>query len=135
VSGALRLALYMMIPFVIYLSDAHTVHWMSERLTQFYNLSFGVLIVFVILTLKFTKRKKGFTISPMDFLILFVALVVPNLPDERIQSYHMGLVAAKIIVLFFSYEVLIGELRGKMGKLVMSTMAALIIFSVNGWIG
>lgn len=47
----------------------------------------------------------------MDFLILMIALVVPNLPDPMIRSVQMGELAVKIIVLFFSFEVLLGEMR------------------------
>ena len=132
---ALRFALYLTIPFVIYLSQVDMAVWMSHNLVKPYNLSFMFLIVFVILTVKFTRRTKGFKTSPMDFLILFIALVVPNLPDERIQSYHMGLVAAKIIVLFFSYEVLIGELRENLKYLVLATIPALVIMAVRGFMG
>jgi UDP-GlcNAc:undecaprenyl-phosphate GlcNAc-1-phosphate transferase len=132
---ALRFALYLTIPFVIYLSETDLAVWVSHKLVQPYNLSFVFLIVFVVLTLKFTRRTKGFKTSPMDFLILFIALVVPNLPDERIQSYHMGLVAAKIIVLFFSYEVLIGELREDLKRLMLATIPAVVIMAVRGLMG
>jgi len=132
---ALRFTLYLTIPFVIYLSETDLATWVSDKLLDPYNLSFVFLIVFVILTLKFTRRTKGFKTSPMDFLILFIALVVPNLPDERIQSYHMGLVAAKIIVLFFSYEVLIGELREDLKRLVLATIPVMVVMAVRGWMG
>ena len=133
---ALRFALYLTIPFVIYLSETDLAAWVSYKLVHpYYNLSFVFLIVFVILTLKFTRRTKGFKTSPMDFLILFIALVVPNLPDERIQSYHMGLVAAKIIVLFFSYEVLIGGLREDLKRLVLSTIPVMVVMAVRGLMG
>ena len=132
---ALRFALYLTIPFVIYLSETDLAAWVSYKLLDPYNLSFVFLIVFVILTLKFTRRTKGFKTSPMDFLILFIALVVPNLPDERIQSYHMGLVAAKIIVLFFSYEVLIGELREDLKRLVLATIPVMVVMAVRGLMG
>ena len=71
----------------------------------------------------------------MDFLILFIALVIPNLPDERIQSYHIGLIAAKIIILLLSYEVLIGELRRKLNRLGLTTIPAHLVMSVKGLIG
>jgi UDP-GlcNAc:undecaprenyl-phosphate GlcNAc-1-phosphate transferase len=70
----------------------------------------------------------------MDFLILFIALVLPNLPDAQIRSYNMGLLAAKIIVLFFTCEVLIGELRGRVNRLGLATVGALVIMSVRGFI-
>jgi UDP-GlcNAc:undecaprenyl-phosphate GlcNAc-1-phosphate transferase len=131
----LRVTLYMLIPFLIYISQRNMVPWMNERSAQIYNLSFGILIIFVILTLKFTRRKKGFKTTPMDFLIIFIALVVPNLPDKQIQSYNMGLLAAKIIILFFSAEVLLGELRGKVDKLVYATISVLVLLSFRGFIG
>jgi UDP-GlcNAc:undecaprenyl-phosphate GlcNAc-1-phosphate transferase len=128
----LRLILYLLIPIVIYWGEADMVAWMNDKLVVSYNFSFGFLFLFVILTLKFTRRRSGFKSTPMDFLILFIALVVPNFPDKQIQSYHMGLMAAKIIVFFFSYEILIGELRVKLNRLVLTTILALMIISVKG---
>jgi UDP-GlcNAc:undecaprenyl-phosphate GlcNAc-1-phosphate transferase len=127
----LRLILYPLISIVIYWSESDMVTWMNDKLAVPYNLSFGFLFLFVILTLKFTRRINGFKSTPMDFLILFIALVVPNFPDKQIQSYHMGLMAAKIIIFFFSYEVLIGELRVKLDRLGWTTMLALMIISVK----
>ena len=132
---ALRFSLYLTIPFVVYLGETDLAGWVSYKFVNPYNLSFVFLVVFVILTLKFTRRTKGFKTSPMDFLILFIALVVPNLPDERIQSYHMGLVAAKIIVLYFSYEVLIGELRDDLKRLVLFTLPVMGVMTVRGLMG
>ena len=132
IASALRLTIYLFVPFVIYLSEANMTPWMNGQLCQFYNLSFGVLVVFAILTAKFSRRIMGFKATPMDFLILFIALVVPNLPDEQIQTYHMGLVAAKIITLFFSCEVLIPELRGDLNKIGIGTIAALGVIGVRG---
>ena len=128
----LRLILYPLIPVVIYWSETNMAVWMNDELALFYNLSFGLLFFFVILTLKFTRRRNGFKSTPMDFLILFIALVVPNFPDEQIQSYHMGMMAAKIIVFFFSYEVLIGELRVELNRLGLTTILALMIIIVKG---
>ena len=104
---------------------------MSEKVLQIYNFSFGGVALLVILTLKFTRRQKGFKVTPMDFLILFVALVVPNIPDQRIQSLHVGLLVAKMIAFFFTYEVLLGELRGELKKLTLGSVAALGVLLVR----
>jgi UDP-GlcNAc:undecaprenyl-phosphate GlcNAc-1-phosphate transferase len=132
IGTVLKTTLYLLTPFVIYLSDSNMVPWMSRGLLRCYNLSFAFLPFFVILTLKFTRRKNGFKSTPMDFLILFIALVVPNLPDAQIQSYQMGMLAAKIIVLFFSYEVLLGEIRTEFNKLRWATVLALVVIGVRG---
>jgi len=44
-------------------------------------------------------------------------------------------VAAKIIVLFFSYEVLIGELREDLKRLVLATIPVMVVMAVRGLIG
>jgi len=92
------------------------------------------LVILVLLTLKFSRRQ-GFKSTPMDFLILFIALVVPNLPDEHIQSFHMGLIAAKTIAMFFTFEVMLGELRTDMHKLLPYVMIALVVVVIRGYFG
>jgi UDP-GlcNAc:undecaprenyl-phosphate GlcNAc-1-phosphate transferase len=133
-ASIIEISIFLMIPFLVYLSEKDVVYLMNTTLVKAYSFSFGVLIVFVLLTLKFTRRK-GFTTTPLDFLLLFVALIVPYLPDERIRDWQMGLVAAKIVVLFFTYEVLKGELRKETKKLGIAGIMALMIISLRGFIG
>lgn len=128
----LRISLYLLIPFVIYLAEIDVSIWVNDLMNQLLIALYASMVIFMMLTLRLTRRQKGFKSSPMDFLILFIAMIVPNLPDQYIQSYHLGGVAAKIIVLFFSYEVLIGELRGRLNWVVFSTIAALVALSVKG---
>lgn len=128
----LRATLYIFIPYVIYMSNSEPVSWIPSFIIKYYNLSFFLLAIFIVLTIKFSRRRHGFRSTPMDFLILFIALIVPNLPIEEIENYHMGLIAAKIITLFFSYEVLMGELRENFGRLAFLTILALAVFGING---
>jgi UDP-GlcNAc:undecaprenyl-phosphate GlcNAc-1-phosphate transferase len=130
----IEISVFLMIPFLVYLSEKDVAYLIDTTLVKAYAFSFGVLIVFVLLTLKFTRRK-GFKTTPLDFLILFIALVVPYLPDEQIRDWQMGLVAAKIIVLFFAYEVLKGELRKDTKKLGVAGIIALMIISLRGFVG
>jgi UDP-GlcNAc:undecaprenyl-phosphate GlcNAc-1-phosphate transferase len=71
--------------------------------------------------------------TTMDFLIIFIAVIVPNLPDPLIQSYHLGLLPVEIIVMLFSYEVLIKELRGKFDALTVSTVITLVLIGIRGF--
>lgn len=133
-AGVLRLTIYLLVPFLIYLTEANGASWMNGQARQLYNYSFGALVLFAILTVKFSKRTMGFKTTPMDFLIIFIALALPNLPDEHIRSYHMGLVAAKIIALFFSYEVLAGELRGQLNRIGLATIVAIVAVTMRGFV-
>lgn len=128
----LRITLYMFIPYVIYMGNIEMVSWMVGSFAKAYNLSFFLFAIFIVLTIKFSRRRQGFKSTPMDFLILFIAIVVPNLPIEEVKAYHMGLVASKIITLFFSYEVLMGELREDFRKLTIFTILSLVVSSLRG---
>jgi len=131
----LRLVLYLSIPLVLYFIEEGRVSWISEQLFTLYNFSFGLVAVFVLLTVKLTRRTKGFRMTTMDFLIIFIAAVVPNLPDQSIQSHHLGLLTVKIIVMLFSCEVVIKEVRERFNGLTVSTLLALILISVRGALG
>jgi UDP-GlcNAc:undecaprenyl-phosphate GlcNAc-1-phosphate transferase len=132
--GTMRVGFYFFIPFAVYLSEMDAVSQLGKTLANVYNLTFAVLVFFIILTLRFTRRKKGFTTTPMDFIVLFVALVVPNLPGGPIKSPHMSLIAAKIIVFFFGCEVLMGELRGDYGKVAAAFVVVLSIVGLRGFL-
>lgn len=129
---SLRAILYIYIPYLIYMSNSEPVSWIPGFFIKYYNLSFFILAIFIVLTMKFSRRRHGFKSTPMDFLILFIALVVPNLPIDEIENYHLGLIAAKIIALFFSYEVLMGELRENFSRLSFMTILSLAIFGIKG---
>jgi UDP-GlcNAc:undecaprenyl-phosphate GlcNAc-1-phosphate transferase len=88
-----------------------------------------------MLTLKFTRRQKGFKASPMDFLVVAIALVVPNMPLAELEPLNLGSLAVKIIVLFFGFDVLVGELRGKMGRLTALVLAGLAILGLRAVCG
>jgi UDP-GlcNAc:undecaprenyl-phosphate GlcNAc-1-phosphate transferase len=130
----IEVSIFLMIPFLVYLSEKDVAYLINTTLIKAYAFSYGILIFFVLLTLKFTKRS-GFKTTPLDFLILIIALVVPNLPDERIRAWQMGLVTAKIIVLFFTYEILKGELRLETKRLEVAGIIALLLISFRGFIG
>jgi UDP-GlcNAc:undecaprenyl-phosphate GlcNAc-1-phosphate transferase len=132
----LTLTLYLLVPLVVYLSTADTRLPDSRfHIDELYNYSFVFLVFFVILTLKFTRRRRGFKVTPMDFLILFIAFVAPYIAGTYTEHKEIGAVAAKTIMLFFSYEVLIGELRDRLDKLSFMTICALIVVAVRGFLG
>ena len=131
---AIRLAVYLLVPFVVYQSEISPVSWANVQFLRGYNIFFAAAALFVVLVLKFTRRKSGFKSTPMDFLILFIALVIPNIPDPQIRSYQMGMVAAKIICIYFGFEVLIGELRGEYERISNEIVIILLIICGRGFI-
>ncbi len=131
-ADVLRPVLYLFIPFIAYQSSFATAGWAKGMPLRLYNIAFFLLAVQVILVSKFSKRREGFTSTPLDFLIFFLALVVPNLPDQSLKAYHLGQVAAKIVILYFSYEVLMAESRRELRFLAGATVAALAVLVARG---
>jgi UDP-GlcNAc:undecaprenyl-phosphate GlcNAc-1-phosphate transferase len=125
----LRLVFYLAIPLVLYLGKGERAAWIGPEMLTGYHLLLVVSAFFVILTIKFSRR---FRVTPLDFLIIFIALVVPNLPDQFIRGQNLGFLAVELIVFLFGYEVLITELRGKFDALTVSTLAGLAIVAIRG---
>jgi UDP-GlcNAc:undecaprenyl-phosphate GlcNAc-1-phosphate transferase len=130
-SSLIRLTAYFFIPFVIYYSETSLMTGLPGEWRIGYNLCFGVLFFFAIMTLKTSRRKKHFKFSPFDYVLLFAAIIIPNLPYTGIHDVHIGLIAAKIIILIFVSEVLMAELEGRKNALNKSTLAALLILTVR----
>jgi UDP-GlcNAc:undecaprenyl-phosphate GlcNAc-1-phosphate transferase len=130
----LRFVLYLTVPLLLYLIEEGRAAWISATMFNVYYMSFGIVAFFVLLTMKYSRRTKGFRMTTMDFLVIFIAVAVPNLPDQSIQSHHLGLLAVEIIVMLFGYEVLLAELREKT-SLTAFTLIALIVIGIRGSLG
>jgi UDP-GlcNAc:undecaprenyl-phosphate GlcNAc-1-phosphate transferase len=70
----------------------------------------------------------------MDFLIVFIAIVAPFISGIYGEHQRLTYVSAKAVMFFFSYEVLIGELRGKYTRLVVFTACSLAVIIVRGFL-
>lgn len=123
---AIRPVLYLFIPFAVYLSETYPAGWVDERVRLVSHALFIACAVGSVLVSRFTRRTTGFRSTPLDFLILFIVAVFPFLHSVQVRDYLPGIVAAKIIILYFSYEVLLSELRGKVGAPAMLTILSLL---------
>jgi UDP-GlcNAc:undecaprenyl-phosphate GlcNAc-1-phosphate transferase len=133
--SVIRLTLYMTIPFVVYLSETMPADWMAGMPSRVNNMMIAVLTLFIIVISKFSRRRKGFKSTPMDFLILFLAVTCPYLPIQNTGDYRIGMIAAKIIIFFFCYEVMLAELRGKYNRVAPALILSLVVLAVKGMVG
>lgn len=124
--------LYVFIPLLVYAGELGAAEWLSPRAVRLHTLAYLVLAFFAVTTLKFTMRKGGFRITPMDFIVVVLALAVTALPRELLPEEAIKSVIPKILTLFFGYEVLVGELRGNLSKLAAVTIGALAVVAVRG---
>jgi UDP-GlcNAc:undecaprenyl-phosphate GlcNAc-1-phosphate transferase len=127
----LRLAIYLLIPCAVYFGDINHSDWRGGMSFTLYNASFGLVAILMVLVSRFSRRQQGFKSTPLDFLIVMLAVVAPNLPVQRLQEYQIGMTAAKIIMLYFSYEVLFAELRGKNFPVSILTAGSLLLLAFH----
>lgn len=126
-TSVLRLTLYLVIPFVVYLSETAPQSWMVGAPAHVHNLMFTLVAIFIIVISKFSRRREGFKSTPLDFLVFFLAVVFPNLPNPGSRDYLTGIIAAKIIIFYFCYEVMLSEMRGRYRTVALSTLAVLAV--------
>jgi UDP-GlcNAc:undecaprenyl-phosphate GlcNAc-1-phosphate transferase len=130
--GSLMLVLYFFIPFVVLLSAEQERAFHFDAILLMYDLSYVVLVIFAVLTLKLTRRQRGFKTTPMDFLILFIAVVFPYLLGTYLPVKNLPVIVAKTIMFFFGFEVLMGELRGRLNMLTLASIPPLVIVAARG---
>lgn len=128
----LRFVLFLSTPLMLYLIEVERAGWISPLIYTLYQWAFGMLALLGLLVVKFTRRTLGFRLTPLDFLILFIALAIPHLPDLAIQSSQIGSFSVKLIVLLFSYEVAIKELRGQWDALTLPVLFGLLLVGLRG---
>jgi UDP-GlcNAc:undecaprenyl-phosphate GlcNAc-1-phosphate transferase len=102
---AVRLGLYVGSTCLMYYSESSPRLSGSEIMTPV-NIGFVILAGLVVLTIRFAGEDR-FQTTPLDYLIVLLAVVMPFLPDMTAGDVPVSLLAAKLIVLFFSFELLL----------------------------
>ncbi|WP_129127860.1 MraY family glycosyltransferase [Geomonas oryzae] len=121
----LHAIIYLIVPYGVYLSG----QWLDSQAplaARACNVVFGLVTFLFILVPKVTRRNAAFKSTPMDFLIVFLAAAA-LLPEAATPDFRLGMVAVKILILYYGCEVLMAELRGEYAVLAGGTVAALAI--------
>lgn len=102
-------------------------------LSLYRNVLFAAMAAAVAVA--FRVGKERFRITPMDFLVIFVAVLVPNLPDLNLKVEHLGIGVAMVIVLFYSIELLLDNLWRRWDVMRFTTYGTLAVLGVRGIMG
>lgn len=102
-----RLGLYLLSPMLVLQTEQAMADGALPN-----DLLFGLLVLLCFLVARFTRRR-GFRSTPLDFLILLIAVGGPLFPVIEMEGVRMSMVAAKTLTLFYAFEVLMNELREK----------------------
>lgn len=128
---AIRIGLYIGSTFIMYYGELAPRVLMQGLLTPL-NIGFALLAVLVVLTIRLTGDDR-FQTTPLDYLIVLLALMLPFLPDLMIGDVHISLLTAKLIVLFFAFELLLQLSRATVSRLGWVTAWMLAGLVVRAW--
>ena len=101
----IRVGLYVGGTFVLYLSDQGVSGTQGSFHTPL-NVFFLCLAILIMLTVRFGSKRR-FQTTPLDYLIIFLAIAIPFLPEIQVDGINISLLTAKMIVLFFAFELLL----------------------------
>ena len=118
--------------FLLYLSDAS---WMqaAHPFPMTYHLLFGAIAVMVLLCMRFDSQNR-FQTTPLDYLMVFLAVVFPFLPEVSTDISSLGLFAAKLIVLYFSFELLLHAFADRVRQLGLVSLWILFGLGIRRWL-
>jgi len=122
---------------VVYILSVMSVYLMplSDEGFEFYNM---INILFVIVAIAFALRvrfsyEKTFQVTPLDYLVIILVILVPNLPEAHLDESGFGEMAIKLIVLFYASETIIGLSEKRMGVLRLGVVTSLSIIAFRGF--
>jgi UDP-GlcNAc:undecaprenyl-phosphate GlcNAc-1-phosphate transferase len=97
------------------------------------NIFFVVVAMMVLLILRFDEQNR-FQITPLDYLMMFLAVMFVFLPEVRTDIAHVGAFAAKLMVLFFSFEVLLHAFSSRVRQLGLVSLWILFGLGIRIWL-
>jgi UDP-GlcNAc:undecaprenyl-phosphate GlcNAc-1-phosphate transferase len=118
-----RGALYVAVVVAVYLDHRTPVRIPLLQLMK------GIFLPLLALAVAFAMRLSGerrFEATPLDLLLIFSALVLPNLPGVAGASSNFGLSAAKLVVLCYAVE-MISTMNSRLRRALIGTGAVFFV--------
>lgn len=98
-----------------------------------YNTLLALIALLVLLSMRFSRGNR-FQTTPLDYLMVFFALIVPLLPEMRADMPTLSILAAKLIVLYFSFELLLHTFTDRVKQLGFLSLWVLFGLGVKAWL-
>ena len=121
-----RLILYVTITAIVFYwcadKDPHSISNLAENI-YFLMLGGGVLIAYRF------GRNQSFSVTPTDFLIILIALLVPTLMGTLLPQAYIGEVAIKTLIMFYAVELVLAEARTRVWVIRTGVLAVLTLFA------
>lgn len=128
---AVRAGLYIGSTCVVYYAQMSSRQSPADWLSP---LTLGVvaLAVLVVLAIRWMGDAR-FQTTPLDYLIVLLAVVMPFLSDLTVGAFHLSVMTATLVVLFFAFELLLQMHQAMVVRLGWLTAGMLAGLAVRVW--
>ena len=122
---------------VVYVLCVLSVYFLESNIdsvseyTDIINVYFVMLAVAFAIKVRFSATRT-FQITPLDFLVVLLVLLVPNLPEFSGSDLPLGESAFKLIVLFYTSEAVLNIVIRKQDVFRLGVIASLVLIAVRG---
>jgi len=131
-SIAMRAISYVTAAFVVYFETKY----FGGTSTLLYGISIGLYVLLAIaiwLAVRYASDAE-FKVSPTDFLVIFIVLALGMISRNHLHQELTGIMAVKLMVLFYGCEIIYARLTNKWNSLNVSTLITLSIMGVRSLI-
>jgi len=122
---------------VVYIVSVMAVYLMplSDSKTEY---AYIINYLYVLVALAFALRvrfcyDKTFQITPLDYLVIILVIIVPNLPESHLEDSGIGEMAVKLVVLFYASEAIMGLKARSWDLMRIGTLVALLVVVFRGF--
>jgi UDP-GlcNAc:undecaprenyl-phosphate GlcNAc-1-phosphate transferase len=123
-----KAALYLSAVLVVYLDEWTQASWPPFREWQW--LLFALLALSVAVRIRLSSERR-FTVTPLDLLVILMAIVLPNLPGSIATPHTLGISVGKLVVMFYALETLTTGIARRGHWLLIAALAVLTLFSLR----
>ncbi|MBS0171110.1 MAG: undecaprenyl/decaprenyl-phosphate alpha-N-acetylglucosaminyl 1-phosphate transferase [Nitrospira sp.] len=130
-SHFVRGGLYVGSAFLMYMGEQSDLSDMWPLYVT-HNTLLGIIAILVVLSMRFSRSNR-FQTTPLDYLMVFFALIVPLLPEMRADMPTLSILAAKLIVLYFSFELILHTFDDRMEQFGLVSLWILLGLGIRAW--
>jgi UDP-GlcNAc:undecaprenyl-phosphate GlcNAc-1-phosphate transferase len=94
-------------------------------LKAFSHILFGLLLCCVLATIALRNRASKLLVSPFEYLIMLIVLSTPLLPAALISQYHLLTVAAKSVLLFIGFKLVLMQQMQRNRKVLLAIVLSM----------
>lgn len=131
-----RVVFYVTTTMVVYYANqtnAITVGKANDLLSL-ENFYFVALVIAIVTAYRFI-RPQQFSVTPTDFLVIFLAIIAPGLLGSIVPHGNIMAIGAKTVILFYAFELIFARLKGKEVIMRLVLVVILAYMTINSMPG